>query len=64
MKPLNTLSLSDVEVLRRKPLYGTCSYYLSKEELDTACAYLESLYKCKVRKSFTAKVLILNELSK
>lgn len=63
-QPFNTLTKSDVETLRRKPIAvaagKSVAYYFTKTDVDNAALHLETLYKGTIRKSFAAKVLLLN----
>lgn len=64
-KPFNTLTKNDVEKLRRKSLSVTSGgviYNFTDAELNNAVSHLEHLYGGTVRKSFAAKILLLNKI--
>lgn len=66
-KPFTTISKADVEMLRRKPMSvsyagSSVAYGFTKAELDNAVKHLETLYSGTVRRSFAAKILLLNEI--
>lgn len=65
--PFNTLTKADVQKLRRKPIavaYAErgVSYNFTESDVDDAVKHLETLYTGIVRKSFAAKILLLNEI--
>lgn len=65
--PFNTLTKADVQKLRRKPIAVAyagrgVTYNFTKSDVDDAVKHLETLYTGTVRKSFAAKILLLNEI--
>ena len=65
--PFNTLTKADVQKLRRKPIAVAyagrgVTYNFTESEVDDAVKHLETLYTGIVRKSFAAKILLLNEI--
>ena len=63
--PYNTLTKADVEKLRRKPIAvyaGGVTYNFTEIDVDNAVSHLQTLYTGDVRKSFAAKILLLNEI--
>lgn len=66
-QPFNTLTKADVEKLKQKsisvPYAGKCvTYNFTKSDVENAVKHLETLYTGTVRKSFAAKILLLNEI--
>lgn len=64
-QPFNTLTKADVEKLKQKsisvPYAGRCvTYNFTKSDVENAVKHLETLYTGTVRKSFAAKILLLN----
>ena len=65
--PFNTLTKADVQKLRRKPIAVAyagrgVTYNFTESDVDDAVKHLETLYTGIVRKSFAAKILLLNEI--
>ena len=65
--PFNTLTKADVQKLRRKPIAVAyagrgVTYNFTESEVDDAVKHLETLYTGIVRKSFAAKILLMNEI--
>ncbi|MCR5728195.1 MAG: hypothetical protein K6G24_12105 [Lachnospiraceae bacterium] len=65
--PFNTLTKADVQKLRRKPIAVAyagrgVTYNFTESDVDDAVKHLETLYTGTVRKSFAAKILLLNEI--
>ncbi len=65
--PFNTLTKADVEKLRRKPMAVSnnsqgVNYNFTLQQLNDARKYLETIYSSKVRATFAAKILLLNEI--
>lgn len=66
-QPFNSLTKADIEKLRRKsisvPYAGrSVNYSFTKSDVENAVKHLETLYTGIVRKSFAAKILLLNEI--
>ena len=66
-KRFEELTLEDVQKLRRKPLSVTnagdeVKYSFTEEDIDNAVNHLQTLYPGIVRRSFAAKMLLLNEI--
>ncbi len=66
-QPFNTLTKADVQKLRRKPIAVAyagrgVTYNFTESDVDDAVKHLETLYTGIVRKSFAAKILLLNEI--
>lgn len=66
-QPFNTLTKADVEKLKRKSISVSyagrgVTYNFTKSDVENAVKHLETLYTGIVRKSFAAKILLLNEI--
>ena len=61
--PFTALTKDDVEELRRKSVSVTGNgvlYGFTETDVKNACTHLKTLYTGEVRKSFAAKILLLN----
>ncbi|MDY4097936.1 MAG: hypothetical protein SOY47_14685 [Lachnospiraceae bacterium] len=66
-KQFNTLTKSDVEMLRRKPVSVASNrdgvlYNFTQTDVDAAIKHLRTLYTGTIKTSFAAKILLLNEI--
>lgn len=64
-QPFNHLTKADIEYLRRLPAAITrnsVNYWFTAADLAAAKAHIETLYSGRARLSFTAKILLLNEI--
>lgn len=63
--PFTTLTLQDVQKLRRMPMAVLATpvpYNFSKADIDAAVLHLETIYKGRVTSTFAAKILLNNEI--
>lgn len=63
--PFTTLTLQDVQKLRRMPMAVLATpvpYNFSKADIDAAVLHLETIYKGRVNSTFAAKILLNNEI--
>lgn len=63
-QPFTSLTLADVQKLRRKSISvhagKSISYSFTRADVENAVKHLETLYKGTVQYSFAARILLLN----
>lgn len=61
--PFTSLTLEDVEKLRRKMAVGSAQYSFTAAQIEQARLHLQTLYPdCRVQTSFAEKMLLLNKI--
>lgn len=61
--PFTSLTLEDVEELRRKRAVGSAQYSFTAVQIEQARLHLQTLYPdCRVQTGFAEKMLLLNKI--